>query len=133
MNTNDTPYDSAVGGLLLEADEALVVFRGTLTFHVSVTVRAVASIVVVAHGRATIVAQEVVLLVVATAEELKRARVSVIADSFKDHVVTFLQSAEPHVFHGLHERQRASVGALCLLLQMHGECGLVVQVIAGPE
>ena len=74
-----------------------------------------------------------ILLVVSAAEELEGAWVSVVANCFQNHVVSLLNSAEANVLHGLNERQSASVGTLGLLLQMHGERGFVIDVVAGPQ
>ena len=87
----------------------------------------------VTHRGAAIVANEGILLVVSASEEFEGTRVSIVANSLEDHVVALLDGAEAHILHALDERQSASVGALSLVLEMHGECRLMVDVVAAPQ
>ena len=124
---------STVHGDFLAADETTIVLRHSLSLQVLVTVRAIPSIVMVPHRAAAIVAHEVVLRVVARAEELKGTWVRIVAHSTQDHVVALLQGTVAHILHCLDERQRSSVSSLGLFLQVHGQSLLVVQIVATPK
>ena len=87
----------------------------------------------VSHRGTTVIAQEMVFLVVAATEKLEGARVGVVADSLENHVVSLLDGAETDVFHGLDEGERPAVSLLGLILKVHGESRLVVDVVATPE
>lgn len=98
-----------------------------------VSARAVATIIVITHSGTTIVRQKVVFLVVSASEEFEGARVGVVANGLEDHIVTFLDSTVANIFHCLDERKCSAVSLLGLLLQMHGESTLVVDVVTSPE
>ena len=87
----------------------------------------------VTHRCTTIVRDEKVLLIVATTEELKGTRVRVVAHGLEHHVVTFCDCKIAYIFHGLDEGQRASVGSLGLLLEMHSESRLMIDIVSAPE
>ena len=117
----------------LGANQTAVVFRCSLSLHVLVSTRAVATIVVITHCGTTIVRQKVVFLVVSAPEEFEGARVGVVANGLQNHIVAFLDSTVANIFHCLHERKCSAVSLLGLLLKVHGESTLVVDVVAGPE
>ena len=87
----------------------------------------------VSHRGTSVIAQKVVFLVVAAAEKLEGARVSVVANGLENHVVPLLDGAESDVFHSLDEGQSPAVSLLGFILEVHGEGRLVVDVIATPE
>ena len=66
---------SAIGGNFLGADETTIVFWSPVGLEVLVAARSISTIIMVPHGRASIVAQEEVFLVVSTTEEFKGPRV----------------------------------------------------------
>ena len=69
-----------------------------------VATRSESTIVMVSHGCTSVVADVVVLLVIPRSVKVPLGRVGVITDSSQDHVVTFLNSAVPDIFHSLNER-----------------------------
>ena len=75
----------------------------------------------VTHRGTTVIAEEVIFLVVSTAEELKGTRVGVVTHGLQNHVVTLLDSQVADILHSLHERQCSSVSLFGFFLQMHGE------------
>ena len=114
-------------------NESTVVFRSPLSFQVHVSARAISAIVMVTHRCATIVAQEVVLLVVSAAEEFESTWVRVVAHGLQDHVVALLDSTVADILHGLDKGQCASVGALGFVLEVHGEGRLMVDIVTSPQ
>ena len=86
-----------------------------------VSVRTEPAIVMVTHRGAAIVANEGILLVVSASEEFEGPRVSIVANSLEDHVVALLDGAEAHILHALYEGKSASISALGLILEVHGE------------
>ena len=114
-------YGSTVHGDFLSTNESTVVFGGSLGLQVHEPVGAIPSIVMVTHRCTSIVAHKVVLLVVSATQEIESAWVSVVANSFQNHVVTLLDGAEAYILHGLDEGQSASVCTLRLFLQMHSK------------
>ena len=124
---------STIHGDFLGTDKSLVILRCPLTLQVLESARAKSAIVMVLHGRAAIVADEMVLLHVPRAQEFESSWVRVVADRFQDHVVTLSDGHISNVLHRLNEGQSASVCPLGLLLEVHGESILVVQVVASPE
>ena len=126
-------WASTVDGLLVASDQAAVVFGGTVGLESPESLSADFTIVVVLHGSALVVAHEEVLLVVARAEEVEHARVRTVADCLQDHEVALLDRNEADVLHSLDERQGATVGLAGLIMQVHVQRVLVVQVVAGPE
>ena len=112
---------STVHRLFLGTDKTTVIFRRSVALEMLVATTTVTSIIMLTHSRTSVVTQEVVLLVVTRAEELKRAWVRVVADGLQDHVVTLSKGAVPDIFHSLDEGKRSSVSSLGLLLEMHGQ------------
>ena len=98
-----------------------------------VSVRAEPAIVMVTHRGTAIVAHKRILLVISAPEELEGARVGPVAHSLQNHVVALLNGTEAHILHALDERQSASVAALSLVLEVHGECRLMVDIVATPQ
>ena len=66
---------SAIGGNFLGADETTIVFWSPIGLEVLETARSISTIIMVSHGRSTIVAHEEVFLIVAATEEFKGPRV----------------------------------------------------------
>ena len=87
----------------------------------------------VTHRGTAIVAHEGILLVISVPEELEGTRVSIVTHGLQNHVVALLNGTEAHILHALDEGQSASVGALSLVLQMHCERRLMVDVVAAPQ
>ena len=115
------------------ADETTIIFGHSITLQVLVAVRSIPTIVVVPTCGASVVAHEVVLLVVAATEELEGPWVSIVTDCSQDHVVTLLQGQIANILHCLDEWKGAPVGTSGLLLEMHGERLLMIQIVAAPE
>lgn len=124
---------SAVDGLFVSRDESLLVLGRPVGLHLPESGAAHAPIVVVPHGRADVVADEQVLLVVPAAEQVEHARVRPVADRLQNHVVSLLDRHETHILHRLHKRKRATVRLTRLVVQMLAQSVLVVQVVTGPE
>ena len=87
----------------------------------------------VSHRCTTVVADKVVLLVIPCSVQVPLGWVGKIADGSQDHVVTFLDSTVPDVLHCLNEGQSSAVSFASLVLKVHVERRLVVDVIPGPE
>ena len=87
----------------------------------------------VTHRGAAIVAHEVVLLVVSAPEEFEGTRVRIVAHGLENHVVALLNGTEAHILHALDEGQSAPVCALGLILEVHGERRLMVDVVSAPK
>ena len=83
---------STVHGNFLCADETAVIFGRSLRLHVLESTCTIPSIVVVSHRCASVIAHEMVFLVVSASEKFEGARVCIIAYCLEDHVVTFLHS-----------------------------------------
>ena len=115
------------------ADESTIVLRLSLALHVLETIRSIPSIVVVATSATSVVAHEVVFLIVAISEELKGSWVSVVANGAQDHIVALLKGTVTDVLHGLNERQGATISSLSLFLEVHGESMFVIEVVTTPE
>ena len=130
---NEGIFCSSVGGYFLEGDKTTFVFGSSVRLEVEVSGRAKSSIVMVLHFSTTVVGNEVIFLVVPGSVKVPLCWVGVITDSSQDHVVTFLNGAVSDVLHSLNERQSSTVGLASLLLEVHVEGRLVVDVIASPE
>lgn len=119
--------------MLSASHEAAVVFGLTVGLGAPESLSSYFAIVVVLHGCALVVADEQVFLIVARSEEFEHAWVSAITDGLQDHEVALLDGDEADVLHGLHEGKRAAVGLAGLIVQVHVQGVLVVEVVPGPE
>ena len=124
---------STVHGDFLRSNEATVIFRSSLCLHMLEATGAVSAIIVITHGCAPVVADEVILLIVAAAEEFEGTGVRVVAYSLENHVVTLLDGTVSDILHSLDERKGAAVSSLCFFLKMHGKSMLVIKVPSTPE
>jgi len=124
---------STVDGLLIASNEAAVILRSTVSLEAPESLSSYFTIVVVLHGCALVVADKEIFLIVARSEQSEHARVSSIADSLQDHEVALLDGNKANIFHGLHEWKSTAVGFAGLVMEVHVERVLVVQVVAGPE
>ena len=98
-----------------------------------VAARTISTIIMVSHGRAAIVADEEVFLVVSATEEFKSPWVRVVTHSLKQHVVSLCDGQISNILHGLNERKCASVGPSGLFLEMHSESRFVIDVVPTPK
>ena len=85
------------------------------------------------HGGALVVADKEIFLIVARPEESEHAWVGSVADGLQNHEVALLDGHEADVFHGLHEGEGAAVRLAGLVVQVHVQGVLVVQVVPCPE
>ena len=120
-------------GLLSASHEAAIVFGFTVGLGAPESLSTYFTIVVVLHCCALVVAHKQVLLIVARSEEFEHAWVSAIADGLQNHEVALLNGDEADIFHRLHERKRAAVSFAGLVVKVHVQGVLVVEVVPCPE
>lgn len=85
------------------------------------------------HCGALVVADKEIFLIVARSEESEHARIGSVADGLQDHEVALLDGHEADVFHCLHEGKGAAVCLAGLIVEVHVQGVLVVQVVPCPE
>ena len=124
---------STVDGLLIASNESAVVLGSTISLEAPESLSSYFTIVVVFHGCTLVVADKQIFLIVARSEQSEHARVSSITDGLQDHEFALLDGDKTNIFHGLHERKSATVGFAGLVVEVHVEGVLVVQVVASPE
>ena len=87
----------------------------------------------VLHGGALVVADKEIFLIVARPEESEHTRVGSVADGLQNHEVALLDGHEADIFHRLHEGESAAVCLAGLVVEVHVQGVLVVQVVPCPE
>jgi hypothetical protein len=129
----ESVYISCVYRLLSAGNEAAIVFGLTVGLGAPESLSSNFTIVVVFHGCALVVAHKQVFLIVTRSEEFEHAWVSAVADGPQDHKVALLNGDEADVLHGLHERKCAAVSFAGLVVKVHVQGVLVVEVVPSPE
>ena len=117
----------------MEANEALLVLGLAVRLDVPVSTGTEAAVVTTTQGCTLDSVGEHVSLIVAVPEELEVARVLGIANGLQNHIVSLLERDVADVFHGLHERGHLAESLLGLLLVVHGQRMLVIDVVATPK
>ena len=129
LNIMSSPIDR----LFIATNKSAFILRQSVGLHREEPRPADLPIIEVLHSRACVVAHEHILLIISTAEQIKQPWVFSIANRLQYHVVPFLNSNESNIFHSLNERQGATVGLACFLVQVLIERVLVVEIVSGPE
>ena len=94
---------------------------------------AVPNVVEVLHRRTLLVREEEILLVVASTEQVKQLGLRVIADCFKDHVVSAGDGQITHVLHRLHKGERTTVSFAGFFLEVRCQRVLHINIVRSPE
>ena len=76
---------------------------------------------------------EYIVLVISLTKKFKHFWVFIVTDSFKDHVVSFLQGNVPDILHSLDEWDSFSISFLSFFLKMLCDRVLMIDIVTGPE
>ena len=117
----------------MEANETLLVLRLAEVLDVPVSASAESTVVATTKRSSLNCIREHVGLVVAITQEVEVTRVLGIANRLQDHIVSLLEGDISDILHGLHEGRDLAECLLGLLLVVHSQRVLVVNIVATPE